>query len=62
MYSSGDYEDFWRAIFITCELFRQLAQDVANHFNFTYPLEDDDNMTKYLKHISTLPADAKEVY
>ncbi|NKE03966.1 aminoglycoside 6-adenylyltransferase [Mesobacillus selenatarsenatis] len=60
-YSDGDYENFWDSIFVTCELFRNLAMDVANHLSFSYPFEDDKNMTEFLKHVRHLPSDAKEI-
>ncbi|MGH1093677.1 aminoglycoside 6-adenylyltransferase [Bacillus mycoides] len=43
-------------------LFRILSKDVAEYFNFTYPIDDDRNMTKYLKHVRNLPSDAKEIF
>ncbi|ETI68250.1 aminoglycoside 6-adenylyltransferase [Neobacillus vireti] len=60
-YSDYDYGNFWGAIFTTCELFRRLAEEVADNLLFTYPMEDDKNMTEYLKHVRNLPADAKEI-
>ncbi|MEK4099797.1 aminoglycoside 6-adenylyltransferase [Bacillus sp. FSL E2-0195] len=60
-YSDNNYENFWDSIFVTCELFRTLAEDVADNLLFTYPIDDDINMTKYLKHVRNLPSDAKEI-
>jgi aminoglycoside 6-adenylyltransferase len=60
-YSDHNYENFWDSIFVTCELFRILASDVADNLSFTYPINDDMNMTKYLKHVRNLPFDAKEI-
>ncbi|MCG3419846.1 aminoglycoside 6-adenylyltransferase [Oceanobacillus jordanicus] len=61
-YSDADYENMWESIFVTCELFRVLAKEVAAHFNFTYPMEDDQNMTAYLKQVRNLPAEAKDIF
>lgn len=61
-YSNAGPQNMWESIFITCELFRNLAQDVAEYFNFNYPLQDDQNMTIYLKRIRELPPDAKEIF
>lgn len=61
-YSNSDYTNMWESIFVTCELFRILSQDVAEHFNFTYPIDDDRNMTKYLRNVRNLPSNAKEIY
>jgi len=61
-YSNNNYRDFWDSIFVTCDLFRILAEDVADHLLFTYPIDDDTNMTKFLKHVRELPVDANEIY
>lgn len=61
-YSDSNYENIWESIFVTCELFRILSKDVAEHFHFTYPIDDDRNMTNYLKHVRNLPSDAKEIF
>lgn len=61
-YSNHDYDHFWSSIFMTCDLFRTLAGEVAENLSFTYPIEDDRNMTKYLKHVKSLPSDAKQIY
>jgi len=60
-FSDGSYEKMWEAIFATCRLFRKLACEVAEELSYTYPLQDDANMTQYLKHVKLLPADAKEI-
>ncbi|MDZ5472250.1 aminoglycoside 6-adenylyltransferase [Bacillus sp. 31A1R] len=54
-YSDHNYENFWESIFVTCELFRLLAVEVADHLSFSYPFEDDQNMTNYLTHVRKLP-------
>ncbi|MBT2737896.1 aminoglycoside 6-adenylyltransferase [Bacillus sp. ISL-7] len=61
-YSDDNYENFWRSIFVTCELFGTLAKDVAAHLLYIYPIEDDKKMTKFLKHIRKLPVNAKCIY
>jgi len=61
-YSDHNYEHFWDSIFITCHLFRTLAIEVAEQLSFTYPIEDDQGMSEYLKHVRHLPSDAKEIY
>ncbi|MGP4108448.1 aminoglycoside 6-adenylyltransferase [Virgibacillus sp. L01] len=61
-YSNSDYTNMWESIFITCDLFRILSQDVAVHFKFTYPIDDNKNMTKYLKDVRNLPSYATRIY
>lgn len=60
--SDASYEGTWNALFATCDLFRSTAKVVAEHFGYSYPNEDDERVTSYLKHIKDLPASAKEIY
>ncbi len=61
-YSDSNYENIWGSIFIACELFRTLAKEIAEKLSFTYPVEDDQNMTSYLMHVRELPANSQEIY
>ncbi|MBD1380286.1 aminoglycoside 6-adenylyltransferase [Metabacillus arenae] len=61
-YSDGSYENMWDSVFVTCELFRTLARDVADSLSYIYTVDDDKNMTEYLQHVRKLPSDAKEIY
>lgn len=61
-YSDHNYEHFWDSIFVTCDLFRVLAEEVSENLSFTYPVEDDKNMTQYLKHVRSLTPDAQRIY
>ncbi|MDR4886132.1 aminoglycoside 6-adenylyltransferase [Fredinandcohnia sp. QZ13] len=61
-YSDHNYDNFWNSIFVTCELFRSLAREVAENLRFVYPIKDDRNMTAYLIHVRNLPKDAKKIY
>jgi hypothetical protein len=59
---TSNYKNFWSSIFATCELFRTLAKDVAEHLLFTYPIDDDRKMTEFLEHIRQLPDNAEGSY
>ncbi|MFA9560288.1 aminoglycoside 6-adenylyltransferase [Evansella sp. AB-rgal1] len=61
-YSDGNYENIWDSIFHTCDLFRGLALVVAQEFHFSYPMDDDKNMTMYLQQVRELPPGAKEIF
>ncbi|PKR83727.1 aminoglycoside 6-adenylyltransferase [Heyndrickxia camelliae] len=61
-YSDYHYNNFWNSIFVTCDLFRILAKEVANTLSFAYPFKDDENMTKYLEHVQKLPSDVNEIF
>lgn len=47
-YSDGESDHIWRSVFTACELFRTLAETVANHFGYTYNVSEDENMTEYM--------------
>ncbi|MCR8842225.1 aminoglycoside 6-adenylyltransferase [Paenibacillus sp. SC116] len=61
-YSDANYENMWNSIFVTCELFRTLALEVAATYSYTYRMNDDTNMTAYLERVRDLPMGAKEIY
>lgn len=54
-YPDADFENIWRALFVMCELFRKTAIGVAEHFGYSYPYNDDERVTAYLRHIKILP-------
>lgn len=61
-YADSGYDNVWEAVFTASELFRLLANEVAELLNFSYPAADDKNMTEYLEHIRKLPVNAKGIY
>lgn len=61
-YSDSNYDNMWDSIFVTCELFRILAKELAEHFSFTYQEDEDINMTMYLKKVRELPRDADGIF
>lgn len=61
-YSDVGYENTWEALYTTCDLFRKLALQVAEHFDFEYQHEDDERVSAHLGHVRHLRRDAKEIY
>jgi aminoglycoside 6-adenylyltransferase len=61
-YADSRPQHIWDSLFVMGDLFRRLAHDVAAHFHFIYPEQDDQNVTNYLKHIRRLPHDAETIY
>lgn len=61
-YSDADIDHTWQALITICDLFRESAYNVANHFGFHYPKVDDDNVSSHLLHVRNLPGDAREIY
>jgi aminoglycoside 6-adenylyltransferase len=48
-YSDSNYENLWTAIFTACNLFRNIAKQVAMHLKCTYNQRDDDGIMGYLE-------------
>ncbi|KAE8557736.1 aminoglycoside 6-adenylyltransferase [Paenibacillus polymyxa] len=61
-FADADYEHMWQSLFIMGNLFREVAQKVANHYGYRYPIEDDQRVTNYLYHVKALPADTTDIY
>lgn len=53
-YPEGTYEGVWGALFVTLDLFRSTAKEVAERLNYEYPLDDDRNVTAYLMRVQQL--------
>ena len=61
-YADGGIENAWDALETMCALFRIAAGEVAEKSGFAYPHGDDERVSVHLKHVRSLPADAKEMY
>lgn len=61
-YADASYENTWNALFTTCDLFRNAAVPLAEHYSYEYPMDDDRRVSAHLRHVWSLPRDAMEVY
>ena len=61
-YPSGCAADIWKAVFIMCDLFNKIAKEVSLKMNIIYNKVEAGNSLKFLKDVSLLPKDAKEIY
>ncbi|MGE7633998.1 aminoglycoside 6-adenylyltransferase [Bacillus paramycoides] len=61
-FSNAEYENIWESFFIMGDLFREVANEIANAYGYRYPQGDDDKVTSYLKHVRKLPRDSKVIY
>ena len=61
-YVPAEWESNWRCVYATTELFRKLAREVADKHGYEYPMEEDTNVTAFLKHVEQLPASAERIY
>jgi aminoglycoside 6-adenylyltransferase len=61
-YSDARCDSTWDALFMMCDLFRIAALRVAGRCGFDYPQGDDERVSAHLRHVRSLPPDAKEIY
>jgi aminoglycoside 6-adenylyltransferase len=61
-YSDSSYDHTWDSLVAMCQLFRHVALAIARHFGFGYPEGDDARVTAHLRHVRSLPKDAREIY
>jgi aminoglycoside 6-adenylyltransferase len=60
-YADASYDASWDALLAMCNLFRITATYVADQSGFEYPYGDDARVSAHLRHVRSLPADAKEL-
>ncbi|KAB2440244.1 aminoglycoside 6-adenylyltransferase [Bacillus luti] len=61
-FSNADYENVWESFFVMGDLFRAVANEIANTYGYQYPQDDDDKVTSYLKYVKALPKDSTSIY
>ena len=61
-FSNAEYENIWESLFVMGDLFRKVANEIANAYGYSYPQGDDDGVTSYLKHVKALPKDSTSIY
>lgn len=61
-YDMSDCERCWDSLFIMIDLFRRSASFVSEKMNYEYNSEDDKNVYAFLRHVRTLPSNARALY
>ncbi|SHH95983.1 Streptomycin adenylyltransferase [Clostridium collagenovorans DSM 3089] len=61
-YPSGEVKCIWKSVFIMCDLFNDIAKDIACKMNIKYEESQAMNSLKFLKDVHLLPKDAKKIY
>lgn len=61
-YPEGNVDKIWESTFVMCDLFEEIAKEVAEKANYIYNCKEAEASRKYLYHVSRLPKDATEVY
>jgi len=50
-YSDSDYNNLWTAVFTACDLFRNIALQIADYFGYIYNKQEDESMMMYLNKV-----------
>lgn len=61
-YPSGVVKDIWESVFIMCDLFNDIAKEVAFIMNVKYNEVEANNSLKFLRDVFVLPKDAEKIY
>lgn len=57
-FPSAGYQNIWDALFCMCDLFREHAVRLGGQMHFAYCHAEDDNVTRFLRRIRSMPPDA----
>jgi aminoglycoside 6-adenylyltransferase len=60
VYPGIDDDGIWEALFAYGKLVRKIGNEVAKGLGYTYPTQDDINVTKYLQKVMRLPKNADD--
>lgn len=60
IYPTIEYEEMWESLFRAGKFIGRIGMSLAESLEYSYPTEDDRNVTEYIKRIKELPADARE--
>jgi aminoglycoside 6-adenylyltransferase len=60
-YADANLDHTWEALFAMGDLFRRVAQPVADHLGYIYPEQEDRNVSEFIRRIKQLPRDAKTI-
>lgn len=61
-YSDANWENIWKTVYVTMELFREAAMQVSNALGYEYPVAEDEGVMAFVQHVQELPKDAKRIY
>lgn len=61
-YFDGTVQSIWNSVFIMCDLFGQIAREVATSLSYSYNEEEEKGARMYLKRVHQLPKDATDIF
>ena len=61
-YIGGSMADIWKSVFVMCDLFSDVARELAERRWHEYDAEEAEAARAFLSHVRTLPRDAASVF
>lgn len=61
-YINGSIDDIWQSVFSMCDLFNDIACEMEKCWGYIYNSEEAEAGYHFLRHVHTLPKDAKAVF
>lgn len=61
-YPAGGYAEVWEALYVATGLFRETAKEVTAQLSFTYELEEDCGVMRYLQRVQQLDPKANTIF
>lgn len=60
LYPSIDYEEMWQSLFYAGKFIQKIGISLSKELGYTYPMQDDINVSEYLQKVKSLPRDATD--
>jgi aminoglycoside 6-adenylyltransferase len=60
LYPTVDYEEMWQALFRAGRFIQKTGKELSEKLGYSYPTQDDINVTEYLQKIKVLPKDSTD--
>ncbi len=61
-YPKGELNEIWNSVFVMCDLFNGIAEELAGIMKVEYNETEAKNSLKFLRDVSQLPTDAEGIY
>ena len=61
-YADYNFDNIWNSLFKLHELFKKLAKQVADKYDYCFPEKEYERAFKFLKHVKKLPPDSKIIF
>ena len=61
-YINGNIDEIWDSLFIMCDMFNEIANELVIYYGFYYDEEEANASYGFLKHVYNFPKDATEIF